>query len=289
MTAWPARSIAFFRASGDAMQTLSEIRFLLESRGLSPRHALGQNFLIDHNLIRKLVDTSGVAQGDVVLEIGPGTGTMTEELLDRGCQVIACELDPGLGELLASTLGARITLIRGDCLASKSAMNPEIIDALAGRAFTLVSNLPYGAASPLMVTLLTRHPECRGMFVTIQREVGERLRAAPGGKDYGELGVIAQSLAHIERIAVLPGACFWPRPKVESEMVSITRRQTPLTSDPASLARMCRVLFTKRRKQVGAILGRDFHFPGDIDPSARPESLSVEQIDALAQRAPTTD
>ncbi|MCA9306158.1 MAG: ribosomal RNA small subunit methyltransferase A [Phycisphaerales bacterium] len=268
------------------MQTLNEIRFLLESHGLSPRHALGQNFLIDHNLIRKLVDASGVGAGDVVLEVGPGTGTMTEELVARGCEVIACELDAGLGDLLTKTLGERITLVRGDCLAGKSAMNEEVVAALRGRAFTLVSNLPYGAASPLMVTILTKHPECRGMFVTIQKEVGERLRAKPGTKDYGELGVIAQALAEIERIAVLPGACFWPRPKVESEMVSLVRRDVALTRDAEALARMCRVLFTKRRKQIGAILGRGFGFPDGIDASARPESLTVEQIETLAHRAP---
>lgn len=269
------------------MQTLSEIRFLLESRGLSPRHALGQNFLIDHNLIRKLVDASGVGPGDCVLEIGPGTGTMTEELLERGCEVVACELDPGLAGLLAETLGSRIALIRGDCLASKSALNPEIVASLRGRPFTLVSNLPYGAASPLMVTLLARHPECRGLFVTIQKEVAERLRASPGTKDYGELGVIAQAMAHIERIAALPGACFWPRPKVDSEMVSVRRRTQPLTRDPDALSRMCRALFTKRRKQLGAILGREFPFPEGVDPTARPEQLTVEQIESLARCAPT--
>lgn len=271
------------------MQTLSEIRSMLEARGLAPRHSLGQNFLIDHNLIRKLVDASGVGAGDVVLEIGPGTGTLTEELLNRGCVVIACELDPGLADLIAERLGSKITLVRGDCLASKSALNPVVVSALDARPFTLVANLPYGAASPLMMTLLISHPECRGMFVTIQREVGERLRAACGTRDYGELGVIAQAMAHIERIASLPGECFWPRPKVDSEMASIVRRDQPRTRDARALSRMCRTLFTKRRKQIGAILGRDFPFPPGIDPGARPEALTVEQIDALAQRAPSPD
>src|SRR6186713_2406397 len=122
------------------MQTLAQIRELLESRGLAPRKSLGQNFLIDHNLIRKLVDASGAAAGDLVLEVGPGTGALTEELLDRGCRVIACELDRGLAELLrerfAATAGSgRFTLIEGDCLASKRALADELVrPSPAGRS-----------------------------------------------------------------------------------------------------------------------------------------------------------
>src|SRR4051812_5019410 len=108
------------------MQTLIQIRALLEERGLAPRKSLGQNFLIDQNLIRKLVDASGVGAGDLVLEVGPGTGTLTEELLERGCEVVACELDRGLAELLRERLGAnpRFTLVEGDCLASKREIAP---------------------------------------------------------------------------------------------------------------------------------------------------------------------
>ena len=117
------------------MQTLTEIKSLLESHGLRPRHALGQNFLCDHNLIRKLVDASGVKSGDRVLEVGPGTGTLTEELLARGCRVIACELDSMLASLLRVRLADHLktgafTLIEGDCLAGKHALSPEVANAL---------------------------------------------------------------------------------------------------------------------------------------------------------------
>ena len=209
------------------MQSLTHIRALLESRGLSPKKSLGQNFLIDHNLIRRLVDESGVGAGDVVLEVGPGTGALTTELLERGCIVIACELDTALAALLRETLGDecpdRFTLVEGDCLASKRQLSPDVVGALAGRAFTLVANLPYHAATPLMLALLTRHPECAGQFVTIQKEVGERLEARPGSKAYGSISVVAQSAADVSRVATLPRECFWPRPEVTSVMTWLSR------------------------------------------------------------------
>src|SRR4249920_707298 len=111
------------------MQSLTEIRALLESHGLSPRHALGQNFLIDHNLIKKLVDAAHVSPGDNVLEVGPGTGTLTEELLARGASVVAVEIDRDLAGLLRERLAVneRFTLIEGDALAGKHAVNPDVL------------------------------------------------------------------------------------------------------------------------------------------------------------------
>lgn len=274
------------------MQTLTEIKSLLDSRALRPRHALGQNFLADHNLIRKLVDESGVHAGDTALEIGPGTGTLTEELLARGCRVIACELDPDLAALNRERLASKpnFSLIEGDCLDGKAALNPEIVRAVGGPTgapFRLVANLPYGAASAVMAILAMDFPNCLGQYVTIQREVGERLRAKPGTKDYGELGVVVQSVCDVKRIAALPPECFWPRPDVTSEMCAIVRRpvEQTLTRDPRRLSAMCRRLFTQRRKQIGTTLGRCFPFPTGIDPARRPEELSVSEIESLAQAA----
>lgn len=274
------------------MQTLTEIKTMLASRGLSPRKSLGQNFLIDQNLVRKLVDASGVGPGSLVLEVGPGTGTLTEELLARGCEVIACELDRGLLALLRERL-PRVTLIEGDCLNSKKRLSPEVEAALAGRTFTLVANLPYNAASPLILALLIDHRGCGAMYVTIQREVADRLLAKPGTDDYGTLGVVAQSMAEVSRIAVLPPECFWPRPDVTSAMVSLVRRAHPLTDDPRRLAEFCTRVFSKRRKQLGGVL-RGMGLPADalaaargvldgVTPESRAEDLSVVQLDALAR------
>lgn len=271
------------------MQPLSEIRHLLESHGLSPKKSLGQNFLIDHNLIRKLVDASAVTAGDLVLEVGPGTGTLTEELLTRGCHVIACELDSGLAALNRERLGNhpdfanRFTLIEADCLENKRELSHAITDALAGRPFTLVANLPYSAATPLMLTLLISVPTCRSMHVTIQREVADRLIAAPGTDAYGQISILAAALASVRHIATLPKECFWPRPDVTSAMISITRRPDPLTNDPAALAEFTQRAFAQRRKQLGSVLGRDFPWPSGINPQTRAEALSVDDMIRLSE------
>lgn len=271
------------------MQTLAEIRSLLDAYGLSPKKSLGQNFLIDQNLIRTLVDASGAVAGDLVLEIGPGTGTMTEELLSRDCRVITCELDDGLGELLRARFAEvdsdRFCLISGDCLASKQRLNPDIEDAIGRQCFRLVANLPYGAASPLMV-MLARDERCLGQFVTVQREVAERVRAKPGSRDYSEMSVLIQACAVPKRLATLPPACFWPRPKVTSEMLAI--EPLPLDQridDPLyeALSGVCRRLFTQRRKQIGGVLGKNFELPAGVDASSRPEQLSMPQWHSLAE------
>jgi len=275
------------------VQTLSEIKELLASRGLAPTKRLGQNFLVDQNLLRRLLEASGAGEGDLVLEVGPGTGTLTEALLERGCRVVACELDRGLADLLRERLGERyadrFTLIEGDCLAGKRAINAEILAALSDRPYRLVANLPYGAATPLMLTLLVDHPACAAMHVTIQREVADRLRARPGTKEYGEVSIVAQALATLERICPAPPECFWPRPQVTSEMLSLRRREHALTDDPRRLQALCRRLFTKRRKQIGAILGRDTPLPPGVPGDARPENLTVEQAAALAAAVPAEE
>lgn len=283
------------------MQTLSEIRRLLDERGLRPKRSLGQNFLHDHNLIRRLVDASAVGEGDLVLEVGPGTGALTECILARGARVIACEIDDDLAELLGERFApdiasGRLVLVHADCLDGKHALGGKVADAIGSRPFRLVANLPYGAASPLMVILATaRHPAtagagpCLGQFVTIQKEVADRVRAETGTRDYSELSVMVQAMSRVRRIAALPPGCFWPPPKVTSEMIAIEPRDKPLTNDPAHLERLCRVVFSKRRKQIGPVLqhaGLLGSLPEGVDAASRPEQLSVEQLVAIADRLP---
>ncbi len=255
---------------------------MLEAYGLSPLHRLGQNFLHDHNILNKLVDASGVVEGDVVLEIGPGTGTLTETLLERGCTVVACELDRGLTELLTDRLGDSITLIHGDCLQKKQ-LNKEVVEALGDRSWRLVANLPYQIASPLLVDLLSNHPNCLGQFVTIQYEVAQRLMAKVDSDNWGVLSILVQRLAEVSMITKAPNTCFWPKPKITSACVGVIPKENMPLSDNKGFALFVTALFAKRRKQLGSIIGRDVALPEGIEAEARPSTLTIEQLELLFQ------
>jgi 16S rRNA (adenine1518-N6/adenine1519-N6)-dimethyltransferase len=271
------------------MQTLSEIRALLDERGLRPRHRFGQNFLHDHQQIRKLLDAADVVPDELILEVGPGTGVLSEALLERGVRLVTCEIDRDLAGIIRTRLGDRLTLIEGDCLDRGRTLNPEIIEALGDASFNLVANLPYQIASPLMATLALHHPQCRGQFITIQREVGDRLNAVPGTKAYGPLGIIIQSMCTVRRIGIVPATCFWPAPKVTSAMLALQPREGAREAMPGIagevFARFVTVLFSKRRKQLGTIFGRDHDWPTGITPDLRPDVLSVPQLQSLCSHA----
>jgi 16S rRNA (adenine1518-N6/adenine1519-N6)-dimethyltransferase len=263
------------------MQSIREIRELLAAHGLSPRHRLGQNFLHDQNQIRRMISAANIEPGTLVLEVGPGTGTLTEGLLEAKAQVIACELDEGLADLIAARFEDRIELIRGDCLAKGRRLNQAVVERLADRPFTLVANLPYQVASALMIELLLHHPNCQSQLVTIQREVADRLIASPGSKARGPLGILATCFAQVERIGDIPPSCFWPQPKVTSSLVSIRPRVDVPDCDREGFARFITTLFSSRRKQLGRIFGRDRTWPEGIDPIWRPEVLTNLQLLSL--------
>jgi len=272
-------------------QTLAQIRSLLASAGLSPRKRFGQNFLIDLNLMRKLLAAAEVTPADTVLEVGAGTGSLTEMLLETGARVVAVEVDHGLHAILLERLGnhPQLTLIAADVLAGKHQINPQVRQALAdctprpGGQRKLVANLPYQVATPLLLELLFVRPPVQRMCVTVQKEVGERLLAASRSAAYGPASVLVQSLAEVKAIAALPPHVFWPAPQVESLMLCITPHPPEQleVDDPAAFARFVQRFFRQRRK----MLRRSLREPGDlptlaaleqagISPQARPEELT---------------
>jgi 16S rRNA (adenine1518-N6/adenine1519-N6)-dimethyltransferase len=268
------------------MQTIAQIRALLDQRGITPKHKLGQNFLHDQNQLRKLIDAANVQPGELVLEVGPGTGTLTEALLDAGAHVVACEIDPAMAAIVRERLGDRITLIEGDCLESGRRLSATVIAALGDRPFKLVANLPYQIASPLMAAMLIGHPSCTGQWMTIQKEVADRLLATPGTKAYGPLGIVVRALSHVRRIATLKPTSFWPAPKVTSAMVEILPRTADEhgIDDGRAFASFVTQLFTKRRKQLGTIFGRDREsgwWPQGVTAEIRPDALNIPQIVSL--------
>jgi 16S rRNA (adenine1518-N6/adenine1519-N6)-dimethyltransferase len=283
------------------MQTLSEIRRLLEQAELAPRQRWGQCFLIDGNLMGKLLELAAPPAGATVLEVGAGTGSLTEELLARGAAVVAVEVDPGLCRVLRTRLGDRegFALIEADALAGKRGLSPAVSKALPATAH-LVANLPYGIATPLVAECLVSSWRAQAgeagccrfdrLTFTVQREVADRLSASPGSKDYGPISVLVALLGRVRLGSAVPASAFWPAPRVASRMVRID-------FDPAAagelknlqtLRALLAAAFGQRRKQIGSVLrrkavGTDAEALADaleragIDTSLRAEAIAPAQ------------
>lgn len=277
------------------------IQAALAAAGLRPLKRYGQNFLIDDNLMRKLVAAAGITARDVVLEVGAGTGALTDYLLLQAGRVVVVEIDRGLHALCAQRFAGRerITLLHRDVLERKSVVAGEVLDVIAawhrrldGRIM-LVANLPYQVATPLIVNLLTGPLFVSPLCFTVQAEVAERMTAAPGGKTYGPLSVIVQALATCQRVARLPPEVFWPEPKVSSMMLRLDRREAGAL-DPTVTAKLVALVhgcFNHRRKtlkfSLQRMLGEEtfaaLRDAGAWDVSARPERLSVDAYIAMAR------
>jgi 16S rRNA (adenine1518-N6/adenine1519-N6)-dimethyltransferase len=286
------------------MQTKQQIQQLLASAGLSVNRRLGQHFLIDLNLMRLLVARAGIRDNDIVLEIGCGTGSMTETLAQNAGKVMAVELDRGLAEIAKRRLTDRqnVEIIHADILNGKNAISHTVIDALelarkehTGRIL-LVANLPYNVASPVILNLLKGPMVADAMYVTVQKEVADRMTARSGGGDYGTLSVFMDATGQAKIIRTLRPTVFWPQPEVDSAMVGFVRlkekagriRNMKLFSETVGL------FMGHRRKMVKSCtkftqgrLAEITDWPQileqcSIDPTQRPQQLSPEDYIAMA-------
>lgn len=275
---------------GGTRQTSSYLRELLDSQGLRPRRQLGQNFLIDLNLLELLVSAATVGPADVVLEIGAGTGGLTTRLAALAAGVVAVEIDPGFHRLVAKEVASlpNVELIHADALAGKNKLNPVVRAAVArmlehhGAAFyRLVANLPYDVATSVVGNILVDELPIRSMTITVQYEVGMRMVAQPGSKDYGPLSAMIQRVGEIEWVRTLPPTVFWPRPKVDSCIVRIDvddSKRHPLEK-LREWNLFVRALFMQRRKMLRSAIAS---VPGYKSVKPRLNAL-LEELDIAGE------
>jgi 16S rRNA (adenine1518-N6/adenine1519-N6)-dimethyltransferase len=259
-------------------------RDLLRRLDHRPRHSLGQSFLVDGNIVRKSVDLAEVTAGDLVVEIGPGLGTLTAALLERGAEVWAVELDPILYGYLTAELvpiaHGRLHLLLGDAMDFPLAGLPR---ACSEAKFKIVANLPYAVATPwLDAVLLGPLPD--RMVLMLQQEAAQRYAAEPGTKSFGAISIFLQAAFEASRGHRVAASCFHPRPEIESLLVTLRRRPEPFVFPPA-VRDLIRACFQQRRKQIGALLrakrGRmaqawlDGLLGGAHPATSRPEAIPV--------------
>jgi 16S rRNA (adenine1518-N6/adenine1519-N6)-dimethyltransferase len=278
----------------------SEFRAALEAAGFRPSRRLGQNFLLDENLVRAIVRDAGVGPGDFVLEVGPGLGFLSLQLARAGVELVGVEIDERLLALARSLLAsepaaaARVRWIAGDVLAGKHELDARVRAALpASGPWHLVANLPYGVSAPLLIVLAELENPPASMTVLVQLEVAERIVARPGSADWGALSIRLQLDydAHVVR-RVAP-QLFWPRPEVESALVRLVARPVRAPAgEREALAALVARLFQRRRQALGRVLSeivgdraraQALLAAGAIDPRTRAEDLSLESLRALAR------
>ena len=272
-----------------ALLSASDVRTLAAALNLRPTKALGQNFVIDPNTVRRLVRVAGVEVDDVVVEVGPGLGSLTLGLLGAAARVVAVEIDPVLAAQLPTTVGLhapeladRLEVVVQDALTLTAVPGP------APTAF--VANLPYNVAVPVLLRLLEHLPSLRTGLVMVQAEVADRLVAPPGSKTYGVPSVKAAWYAEVRRAGAIGRHVFWPAPNVDSGLVAFTRREPP-PGDRAATFAVVDAAFSQRRKTLRAALSGWAGSPdaaeqrlraAGIDPSARGEVLDVRDFARLA-------
>ncbi len=278
---------------GDGLLGATDVRRLAAALDLRPTKARGQNFVIDANTIRRIVAAAGLLRDDVVLEVGPGLGSLTLGLLPASAHVTAVEIDPALARALPATvrdrrpdLADRLTVLAADALRVVQLPGPE--------PTALVANLPYNVAVPVLLHLLATFPSIERVLVMVQAEVADRLAAPPGSRTYGVPSVKARWYGEPRRAGVVGRTVFWPAPNVDSGLVALRRTAPPLTSATReAVFAVVDAAFGQRRKTLRAALAGWAGSPvaaehalraAGIDPRTRGEQLSIADFARIAEQ-----
>ncbi|MFM2217481.1 MAG: Ribosomal small subunit methyltransferase [Planctomycetota bacterium] len=287
-------------------QTLTFLSKTLERAGLQPKTKYGQNFLVDLNLLKILIDGAELSPQDIVLEIGTGLGSLTKTMATKAGAIVTVEVDRDLQALATKELKPfpNVRLLSCDALRNKNHLRPEVLDSvkeglrrIEGSKFKLVANLPYNVATPILSNLLTETPLVERMVVTIQKELGERIIAKPSCKDYSALSVWMQAQCDCEILRVLPPTVFWPQPKVDSAIIRLipNAQKRARIVDLEFFHTRLRAMFFHRRKFLRSEVFttmKDLITKPQVDeileslnlaPNLRAENLTVEQMIELIE------
>lgn len=271
--------------------TATAVRDLARRHGIHPSRALGQHFVIDPNTIRRVVRLAGLTHADNVLEVGAGLGTLTLGLAGAVASVTAVEIDRAVLPALEEVAGGlpNVRIVAGDAMALDWS---SLLGVEGEEPRRMVSNLPYNIATPLLATMLEEVPQIEDFVVMVQREAGERLVAGPGSKAYGAVSVLVALHAEAALLGAVPRTVFWPQPGVDSVLLRITRRPSPVSVPGEPLMRVVRASFSHRRKTLrnalSTALGRNVAEieealrAAGVDPGARAEALALEDFARIA-------
>ncbi|GAB3445910.1 16S rRNA (adenine(1518)-N(6)/adenine(1519)-N(6)) -dimethyltransferase RsmA [Actinophytocola sediminis] len=268
----------------------ADVRRLADELDIRPTKRLGQNFVHDPNTVRRIVRAADLAEDDVVIEVGPGLGSLTLALLPACATVLAVEIDPVLAGKLPETVGERAPALRDRLRVIEDDAVRVTAERLGAAPTALVANLPYNVSVPVVLHLLNELPGLAKALVMVQSEVADRMVAGPGSRTYGVPSVKIAWYAHARRVATVPRAVFWPVPNVDSALVLLTRRESPI-GQRTRVFSLVDAAFAQRRKTLRAALagwagsaraaGELLELAG-IDPTTRGEQLAVADFARLA-------
>jgi len=282
--------------SEDGLCSPKTIKRLMKKYGVSFNKRLGQNFLIDNNVIGNIIERSGITAGDAVLEIGPGAGALTAQLAKRAGKVVAVEIDRGFVSMLSETMAnyPNVEIINGDIL--KLNIKNLITEKFDGRPPYIISNLPYYISTPIIMSFFENDVGFVKMVLMVQKEVGERMNAAPGGKHYGVLSVVMDFYCDSEILFDVSRNSFMPPPSVDSAVIALTRREKYNPIKTALFFKVVRAAFSQKRKTLINSLCNTggFGIPKNvfeeilgelgIDLLCRGETLTTEQFCRLSDK-----